>query len=114
MPPSTIRKRSHSNPKILPPIRPAIVAHEPSSRERGRGNAREIDGQERQHVGERNQHHRRDHRLRIGALRALDFLRDRRGVVPAHVVPHGDQNAAEQARVLLPPARRALRPAPPP
>ena len=33
---------------------------------------------------------------RVGALRAVDLRGDGRGVVPAHVVPHGDEQAAEQ------------------
>ncbi len=64
---------------------------------RGR-DAREIYRHERDHIGQRHQHDRCNHRPRISSLWPLDFLCDRRGVIPAHVVPHRHQHAAEQAQ----------------
>ena len=98
IPPSTIRKRSHSMPSSLPPSKPPIVAHEPSSAESGGGNSREIDRHEWQHIGERDENDGGDHGFGISTLRALDFLRDGGSVVPTHVIPHGHQHAAEQTQ----------------
>ena len=76
---------------------PAMEAHEPSSAKDGRGDADEVDGDEGQHVGERDEDDGGDHCPRIGALRLFDFFGDGGGVVPAHVIPHGDEDAAEKA-----------------
>ena len=51
-----------------------------------------------QHIAQRNQNDRGDHRPRIGSLRPLDFLRDGRRVVPPHVIPHRHQHATNQAK----------------
>ena len=56
-------------------------------------------GADGQHVAKRHQSHRAGHRPRIGALRILDLARHRGRVVPAHVVPHRHQHAAQDVGV---------------
>ncbi len=56
--------------------------------------AGEANGGERKNVGEGDQRGGAEHGARIVALRVFDFLRDGAGVVPAHVVPHGDGDGA--------------------
>ena len=106
MPPRTMAKRSHSKPRIFPPTMPAIVAQEPSSAKDRSGDAGEIDGDEGEHVGQRDERDRDHHCQRVGALRPFDFAGDGRGVVPAHVVPHRDEDAAEEAEARPRRARR--------
>jgi len=54
-------------------------------------------GRDRQNVGERHKQHRQEYGPGIGALRAIHFRGDGGGIVPAHVIPHGNQNSAEDA-----------------
>ena len=49
----------------------------------------------RQHVAGRDNANRNQHRAGIGALRLLNFRGNGRSVVPSHVVPHADEQAAE-------------------
>ena len=53
----------------------------------------------RQYVSQRDQRYRCRHRQRIGALRPVHVVGDRRGVIPAHVVPHRHQNPAQYVRI---------------
>ena len=52
----------------------------------------------RNDVAEGNDDHRRQHGARIGPLRTLHLGRDGGGIVPSHVVPHADEQAAEDVR----------------
>ena len=50
-------------------------------------------------VAQRDNHHRGQHGPRIRPLRAFDFRGDGRGIVPSHVVPHADEQPAQNVDV---------------
>ena len=89
MPPSTTPTRSSG-----PPINAAMSAHEPVSQAVGlqaghphRGKGQDVS---RRHNADCDQH-----RARISPLRTLDFCGNGGGVVPSHVIPHADEQTAE-------------------
>ena len=61
-----------------------------------RRNAGHVDRQNRQDITQGDNNDGCNHRSRIGSLRPVHLARDCRSVVPAHVVPHGDEYSAEQ------------------
>ena len=64
--------------------------------EAGGGDADGPDGEQRQRVDAHDAERGDEHGARVVALRVFDFLRDGGGVVPAHVVPHGDGECAAE------------------
>ncbi len=80
----------------------ATSAHDPVLN-RPAGTPAQRHRRQRHGVGHHHNARAGQHRPRIIASRILHLARNRRGVVPAHVVPHRHQNRRVQA-----PARRAL------
>ena len=67
-----------------------------TGREACGGDADGPDGEQRKRVDAHDGERGDEHGARIVALRVFDLLRDGGGVVPAHVVPHGDGECAAE------------------
>src|SRR5258707_2945902 len=100
-------KRAHHSAQHQQKSQPVCAvpgaAHQPGhlrpssfTRERRCRHARQVYRGKWQHVRQRDQDHRCNHRFRIRSLRPLHFQRNRRRVIPTHVIPHRDQHPTKE------------------
>src|SRR5277367_159482 len=92
---SHAKSARHQRPAHQPAHHPCNIR--PRSRlKRRRWNSRQPHRRKRQHVSQRNHNHRHNHRRRISFLRTLHLRRYRRSVIPPHIIPHANQQPANQ------------------